>query len=49
MGLSALPEFYTEAEQLVSLPHIKYESEPKPSTFFGRETLVYPGASSTNT
>ncbi|UCH39025.1 MAG: molybdopterin-dependent oxidoreductase [Gammaproteobacteria bacterium] len=43
MGLSALPEFYTEAEQLVSLPHIKYADTPVASSFFDRETLVYPG------
>lgn len=43
MGLSALPEFYTEAEQLVSLPHLKYDDAPKPSSFFGADTLVYAG------
>jgi anaerobic selenocysteine-containing dehydrogenase/Fe-S-cluster-containing dehydrogenase component len=43
MGLSALPEFYTEAEQLVNLPHIRYDTIAKPSSFFGEETLVYPG------
>jgi anaerobic selenocysteine-containing dehydrogenase len=43
MGLSALPEFYTEAEQLVTLPHIKYDTVAKPSSFFSDETLVYPG------
>jgi len=43
MGLSALPEFYTEAEQLVTLPHISYDRTAKPSTFFSEETLVYPG------
>ncbi len=43
MGLSALPEFYTEAEQLVALPYIKYDTVAKPSSFFSEETLVYPG------
>ena len=43
MGLAALPEFYTEAEQLVSLPYIKYGDTPVASSFFDRETLVYPG------
>ncbi len=43
MGLAALPEFYTEAEQLVSLPHIRYGDTPVASSFFDRETLVYPG------
>ncbi|MDH3218063.1 MAG: molybdopterin-dependent oxidoreductase [Gammaproteobacteria bacterium] len=43
MGLSALPEFYTEAEQLVSLPHIKYRETRVASAFFGPETPVYPG------
>ena len=36
MGLSALPEFYTEAEQLVSLPHIRYGERPVASSFFNR-------------
>ncbi len=43
MGLSALPEFYTEAEQLIDLPHIEYDTTPKTSSFFSEETLVYPG------
>ncbi|MBT8434752.1 MAG: molybdopterin-dependent oxidoreductase [Gammaproteobacteria bacterium] len=43
MGLSALPEFYTEAEQLINLPHIEYDTTPKTSSFFSEETLVYPG------
>jgi len=43
MGLSALPEFYTEAEQLVTLPHISYDTVARPSSFFSDETLVYPG------
>jgi len=43
MGLSALPEFYTEAEQLVDLPHIRYDTIARPSSFFSDETLVYPG------
>jgi len=43
MGLSALPEFYTEAEQLISLPYIKYADQPLASSFFNRETLVFPG------
>ena len=43
MGLSALPEFYSEAEQLIDLPHIEYATEQMVSTFFSSETLVYPG------
>ncbi len=43
MGLSALPEFYTEAEQLVDLPRIEYADVPVKSTFFGGDTLVHPG------
>jgi anaerobic selenocysteine-containing dehydrogenase len=42
MGLSALPEFYTEAEQLVDLPHIRYADTPIASSFFDNK-LVYPG------
>ena len=44
MGLSALPEFYTEAEQLVDLPHIEYDESPRPSSFLGDNTLVYGGS-----
>jgi len=43
MGLSALPEFYSEAEQLVDLPHIVYDAEPRVSTFLGDNTLVHGG------
>ena len=43
MGLSALPEFYTEAEQLVDLPHIEFDDSPRPSSFLGENTLVYGG------
>jgi anaerobic selenocysteine-containing dehydrogenase len=43
MGLSALPEFYTESEQLIDLPHIRYEENAIPSSFFAAETLVHPG------
>ena len=42
MGLSALPEFYTEAEQLVDLPYIRFADEPVASSFFD-DKLVYPG------
>ena len=42
MGLSALPEFYTEAEQLVDLPHIRFALKPVPSSFLDNK-LVYPG------
>jgi anaerobic selenocysteine-containing dehydrogenase/Fe-S-cluster-containing dehydrogenase component len=42
MGLSALPEFYTEAEQLVDLPHIRFADEPVHSSFLDNK-LVYPG------
>ncbi len=42
MGLSALPEFYTEAEQLVDLPHIRYDAEPRKSSFLS-QTLVHGG------
>ena len=42
MGLSALPEFYTEAEQLVDLPHIRFAEQPVPSSFLDNK-LVHPG------
>ena len=43
MGLSAYPEFYSEAEQLVDMPHIDYDESPRVSSFFSKETLVYGG------
>jgi len=43
MGLSALPEFYSEPEQLVDLPHIEYDAEPRVSSFLGDNTLVHAG------
>jgi len=43
MGLSALPEFYTEAEQLVDLPHIRFADKPVDSSFLDNK-LVYPGS-----
>ena len=43
MGLSALPEFYSEAEQLVDLPHIEFDAEPRVSSFLGDNTLVHGG------
>ena len=43
MGLSALPEFYSEAEQLIDLPHIVYDSQPRVSSFLGDNTLVHGG------
>ncbi len=48
LGLSALPEFYSEAEQLIDLPHIEFDSEPKVSTFFAKDTLVYGGKITNN-
>ncbi len=47
LGLSALPEFYSEAGQLVDLPHLKFDDSPMLSTFFSSDTLVY-GAKITN-
>ena len=47
LGLSALPEFYSEADQLVNLPHLIFDDSPKRSTFFETDTLVY-GANITN-
>jgi len=43
LGLSALPEFYSEANQLVDLPHIEYDDKPTVSGFFAKDTLVYGG------
>jgi anaerobic selenocysteine-containing dehydrogenase/MinD superfamily P-loop ATPase len=43
LGLSALPEFYSEAEQLVDMPHIVYEETEQLSPLFDEETLVRGG------
>ena len=43
MGLSALPEFYTEAEQLIDMPHIKYDESLQISPFFDDAAMVYGG------
>jgi anaerobic selenocysteine-containing dehydrogenase len=43
MGLSALPEFYSEAEQLIDMPHIDYDETARVSSFFDDETLVHGG------
>ena len=43
LGLSALPEFYSETNQLVDLSHIKFDDKPTVSTFFAKDTLVYGG------
>ena len=44
VGLSALPEFYAEAEQLLDLPHLAPdpEREPVPSPFFAKPVPVAP-------
>jgi len=43
MGLSALPEFYSEAEQLIDMPHIDHDEGARISPFFDAETLVHGG------
>ena len=43
LGLSALPEFYSEAEQLIDMPHIDYDEAAQVSPFFEVETLVHGG------
>ena len=43
MGLSALPEFYSESEQLIDLPHIEFDKSSKVSSFFGAGMLGYGG------
>ncbi|MFT5219647.1 MAG: anaerobic selenocysteine-containing dehydrogenase/Fe-S-cluster-containing dehydrogenase component [Planctomycetota bacterium] len=43
VGLSALPEFYSEAEQLIALPKISYDDKQVASPFFDKETLIYGG------
>jgi anaerobic selenocysteine-containing dehydrogenase len=42
-GLSALPEFYSEAEQLIDMPHIEYDEATRVSPFFDKDTLVRSG------
>ncbi len=43
LGLSALPEFYSEAEQLIDMPHIDYDQAVQVSSFFDDDTLVCSG------
>ena len=43
MGLSALPEFYSESQQLIDLPHIEFDETSKISSFFSGDTLGYGG------
>ena len=47
LGFSALPEFYSEAEQLIDMPYLDFNTEPVLSPFIGGEPLVY-SASITN-
>jgi anaerobic selenocysteine-containing dehydrogenase/Fe-S-cluster-containing dehydrogenase component len=42
LGLSALPEFYSEEQQLVDLPHLSYFDKAINSPFFKHDVLVYP-------
>jgi len=39
MGLSALPEFYSESRQLIDLPHIEFDETSSVSSFFTDGTL----------
>ena len=43
VGLSALPEFYSEAEQLIDMPHIKYDETAQVSPLFDEDTMVHGG------
>lgn len=43
IGMSALPEFYSESEQLIDLPHIKYDDKPQISSFFNEDTYATTG------
>jgi len=43
MGLSALPEFYSESLQLIDLPHIEFDESSKVSSFFANDTSGYGG------
>ena len=42
MGLSSLPEFYSEPEQLIDLPHLHHAEQAVVSPFFTTEVLVHP-------
>jgi anaerobic selenocysteine-containing dehydrogenase len=44
MGLSSLPEFYSEAEQLIDLPHLQHLDQPVISPFFSTEVLAHPAS-----
>jgi len=43
LGFSALPEFYSEAEQLIDMPHIVYDEAAQISPLLEAETLVHGG------
>ena len=42
LGLSALPEFYSEQQQLIDLPHLSASDETIVSPFFSDDVLVHP-------
>jgi len=42
LGLSALPEFYSEEQQLIDLPHLVPADEAIVSPFFSNNVLVHP-------
>lgn len=48
LGFSALPEFYSEAEQLIDMPYLDFNTALEPSPFLEGEPLVY-SAHITNT
>ena len=41
LGLSALPEFYSEKQQLIDLPHLTVSQETIISPFFSNDVLVH--------
>ena len=44
MGLSSLPEFYSEPEQLIDLPHLHRSDLAVISPFFTNDVLVHPAS-----
>ena len=44
LGLSALPEFYSEQQQLIDLPYLQTSEQTRISPFFDNEVLVHPAS-----
>ncbi|MEH6446785.1 MAG: molybdopterin-dependent oxidoreductase [Oceanospirillaceae bacterium] len=41
LGFSALPEFYSESEQLIDMPYLKFKTKSEVTPFIPNEPLIY--------